>query len=867
MGKHYARLVDPVEEVIEEPEDPSPATPYESYIDSHDTAAWIQHYQNIQNGYSDRIHTKRDTPDVVVLDETNSSYLFEAGRYDTECLVEIDPDKLSDLSPINIAAGATIFGVTGDDNVVNTGGATAREQDIHTGKTAYVNGQLIVGKNTYDADTRDATADASKILTGYTAYINGQKVEGACTYDADTSDADATMFNIAYGKTAYVNGEKIVGVSRYDADTSGATVVASDIVAGKRAYAHGEEVMGTMPDHSNASYIITRYNQVNSINAGYYNGYGVVKLDETERDKFIPSNIKSGVTLLGVTGASNIVDTSDSNAMASDILIDKVAYANGERVVGTMPDRGGIEGYISSIGDLFTIQQGYHDGTGSVSISANAQSSLVADNIKAGESILGVNGTFTADANASANDILVGHTAYVNGVMVNGSFELQDKSVTPSANAQVVYPDNGCGLSSVTVNATPLETTILVPSSSTRTVYPNSPNIGFSQVQINAVPLSYRSVNPETTTKVYTPAAPSLGYAQFTVNAIPSQYVNTSDATATASDILSGVTAYVNGQKVVGTFEGLDTGDATATIDEICINKTAYIASGKVTGTGDMVHTINGVPNEKDTSIIYVNSAGEYYKWNDSNAVYSKWVDTADATANASTILSGATAYVNGVKINGSYVPLDTSDANATSSDIMSGKTAYVNGAKVNGNYVPLDTSDANATANDLLSGKTAYVNGTKINGSYVPLNTSDANATASDIMSGKTAYVNGTKVNGSYVPLDTSDATASESTILEGNTAYVNGVKVTGSYVPEAGLDTSDATAVAADILLNKTAYVNGVKITGNATANASDIKQGVTILGTTGTLDYIAEHNNVPASKDTSIIKVGEYYYAWEV
>lgn len=51
-----------------------------------------------------------------------------------------------------------------------------------------------------------------------------------------------------------------------------------------------------------------------------------------------PENIKSGVEILGVTGtySSGGTDTSDANATSGDILENKTAYVNGQKLTGTL---------------------------------------------------------------------------------------------------------------------------------------------------------------------------------------------------------------------------------------------------------------------------------------------------------------------------------------------------------------------------------------------------------------------------------------------------------------------------------------------------------------------------------------------------
>ena len=104
---------------------------------------------------------------------------------------------------------------------------------------------------------------------------------------------------------------------------------------------------------------------------------------------------KSGAPITGTCTFDS--DTSEDTAAVAEILVGKTAHARGAQLTGTMPNRGAVTGTISTKADSYTIPQGYHDGSGAVSIDATEQSKLVANNIKAGIEILGVTGSYTGE--------------------------------------------------------------------------------------------------------------------------------------------------------------------------------------------------------------------------------------------------------------------------------------------------------------------------------------------------------------------------------------------------------------------------------------------------------------------------------------
>jgi hypothetical protein len=124
----------------------------------------------------------------------------------------------------------------------------------------------------------------------------------------------------------------------------------------------------------------------------------------------------------------------------------------------------------------------------------------------------------TDDADAVADSIKTGETAYVQGKKVTG---------TMPVNAAV-----GKTLDAST-------TTVQIPA-------------GYTPGGEVSVQLEAKSATPAKSQQEITPTSGKV-LSKVTVAAIPSQYITTTDATAAAEDIKKGETAYVNGTKVTGT--------------------------------------------------------------------------------------------------------------------------------------------------------------------------------------------------------------------------------------------------------------------------------------------------------------------------
>lgn len=119
-------------------------------------------------------------------------------------------------------------------------------------------------------------------------------------------------------------------------DTAEDSAVAGDILSGKTAHTGTGAVTGSMTNNGAVTGSISEKAGEYTIPAGYHNGSGKVSIASAEQAKIISDNIKKGVTILGVAGSSNVVDTNDATATATQILSGQTAYVKGAKITGTL---------------------------------------------------------------------------------------------------------------------------------------------------------------------------------------------------------------------------------------------------------------------------------------------------------------------------------------------------------------------------------------------------------------------------------------------------------------------------------------------------------------------------------------------------
>lgn len=316
-----------------------------------------------------------------------------------------------------------------------------------------------------------------------------------------TSDADATASDIRKNKIAYANGQKIVGDYELNLQEKTVTPTTSTQVV----TANGDETTCINVDNvattkvtspTRKQYVSLTWDEPLVVGQTYH--FYVI----FDRRSYHYTNYFTYDGDLEFTGfPMTILLTSSTPTLNNSVYLDETELRYD--AVSSDEDTNYMTLVVTKQGESY-------DGLSKVTVNP-----IPSDYVH-------VEGTLPITNNGTV-DVSTYQYAEVN---VGGGSQTQSKTATPTKSTQTITPDSGYLLSSVVVNPIPSE--YIIPN------------------------LQSKSVTPTKSTQTISADSGYDGLSSISVNAIPSNYIDTTDATASASDIRSGSSAYVNGSKVNG---------------------------------------------------------------------------------------------------------------------------------------------------------------------------------------------------------------------------------------------------------------------------------------------------------------------------
>ena len=429
-------------------------------------------------------------------------------------------------------------------------------------------------------------------------------------------------------------------------DVSSVTATAGDILATKTIVdAEGTVTVGTMANNGAVSKVLdaTTGNQSYTVPTGYHNGSGTVSI-VLETKSATPGASSQNITPTSGKVLSKVTvgavpdkygDTTNDDAIAGDLLYGKVAHSYNSttekavEITGTMPNNGAISQTLTTSTTSYTVPAGYHNGSGTVSITTETKSATPATT---SQDITPSTGKVLSKVTVNAIPAKFGDTTGDDAVAANILSGKKAHSISSGSAVQITGTMTNNGAVSKTLDATTNNQSYTVPAG-----YHN----GSGTVSIT---LETKSATPTTSSQTITPTSGKV-LSSVTVAAIPSAYQDVTNVDAAAGDVLAGkIIVAADGTEIEGTM--VDRGTVTKVLDATTNNQSYTIAAGKHSGSGTVsivLETKTATPTTSSQNI--TPTSGKVLSKVTVNAIPAKFGDTTGDTATAAYILAGYKAH------------------------------------------------------------------------------------------------------------------------------------------------------------------------------------------------------------------------------